>query len=157
MNWCDICARLILICIRLLIKKSNNWSFKINYFFRVVEKLLKNGASTRKKDKNDYTPLHYASVSGHKLPIAMVSQQMHLWLFIHVIGRCHVFLCSKLLMIILESNVCDCRPWLYSLKSCIFDLQLLDVGSDNLINKGMSIGYTPLHFAVSLSLCFMKK
>ena len=40
--------------------------------FRVVEKLLKHGAGTGKQDKNGYTPLHYAAVSGFKLSIEMV-------------------------------------------------------------------------------------
>ena len=43
-----------------------------HYLFRVVEKLLKHGASARKQDKNGYTPLHYAAVSGFKLSIEMV-------------------------------------------------------------------------------------
>ena len=41
---------------------------------RVVERLLKHDASIRKRDKQGFTPLHYAALNGHKLAIEMVSK-----------------------------------------------------------------------------------
>ena len=40
--------------------------------FRCVENLLRNGANASKRDKQGYSPVHYAAVRGHKLTLEMV-------------------------------------------------------------------------------------
>ena len=41
-------------------------------FYRCVEHLLRNRANASKRDKQGYSPVHYAAARGHKLALEMV-------------------------------------------------------------------------------------